>query len=129
MNPHPQAGHLPTEKDLVHIPSLMAAYYTLFPDLKEPSQQVSFGTSGHRGSSLQHTFNEQHICAITQAVCDYRQSNSITGPLFLGMDTHALSEAACRTALEVLVGNGVQVFIAKDGAYTPTPAVTRAILR
>lgn len=126
---HCDAGHLPAPEKLERIPALMSAYYTEFPNPKIPGQRVSFGTSGHRGSSLLHTFNEEHIYAVTQAVCEYRAAKGIDGPLFLGGDTHALSEAAFRSALEVLVANGVHVRIAKDGAYTATPAVSHAILR
>ena len=107
----------------------MSAYYTEVPNPKIPAQRVSFGTSGHRGSSVLHTFNEEHIYAITQAVCDYRKAKGVDGPLFLGGDTHALSEAAFRSALEVLVANGVSVRIARNGEFTATPAVSHAILR
>lgn len=126
---HTDAGHLPDPSKLERIPPLMSAYYTEYPNPELPEQLVSFGTSGHRGSSLAHTFNEDHIYAITQAVCDYRNANAIDGPLFMGFDTHALSEAAFRTALEVLVANEVKVLIAKDGAFTATPAVSHAILK
>jgi phosphoglucomutase len=98
------------------------------PDPAEAAQRVSFGTSGHRGSSFDGSFNEWHVLAITQAICDYRQSQQITGPLFLGIDTHALSEPACASALEVLAANGVEVMLATDDEYTPTPAVSHAIL-
>ncbi len=126
---HTDAGKLPAADKLEKIPALMSAYYTEFPNPELPEQRVSFGTSGHRGSSLAHTFNEEHIYAITQAVCDYRGANAIDGPLFLGGDTHALSEAAFRTALEVLVANGVHVKISKNGEYTATPAISHAILK
>ena len=126
---HCDAGHLPAPEKLERIPALMSAYYTEFPNPKIPAQRVSFGTSGHRGSSVLHTFNEEHIYAITQAVCDYRKAKGIDGPLFLGGDTHALSEAAFRSALEVLVANGVSVRIAGNGEFTATPAVSHAILR
>lgn len=125
---HAQAGKLQDVDKLEKIPALMSAYYTEFPNPKIESQRVSFGTSGHRGSSLNQTFNEEHIYAITQAVCDYRSENAITGPLFLGADTHALSEAAMRTALEVLVANEVHVMVAPANTYTATPAVSHAIL-
>lgn len=126
---HTDAGHLPAPDKLEHIPALMSAYYTEFPNPAVAAQRVAFGTSGHRGSSVLHTFNEEHIYAITQAVCDYRKANSIDGPLFLGGDTHALSEAAFRSALEVLVANNVTVRIAAGGAFTATPAISHAILR
>lgn len=126
---HTDAGKLPNPEKLEKIPALMSAYYTEFPDPTLPEQRVSFGTSGHRGSSLAHTFNEEHIVAITQAVCDYRKEHAIDGPLFLGGDTHALSEAAFRTALEVLVANKINVKVAKNGDYAATPAVSHAILK
>lgn len=125
---HAQAGKLQDPTKLENIAALISAYYTEDPNPRLEEQRVSFGTSGHRGSSLSHTFNEEHIYAITQAVCDYRSENAITGPLFLGADTHALSEAAWRTALEVLVANGVQVMVAPPNTYTATPAVSHAIL-
>lgn len=128
MSIHPNAGKLPEHTSLVNIPALIASYYTEFPSPDIAGERVAFGTSGHRGSALDHTFNEEHIYAITQAVCDYRTANGISGPLFLGVDTHALSEAAYRSALEVLVGNGVQVRLAREGGYTPTPAISHAIL-
>lgn len=124
----PQAGSLPTSQQLVHLPSLLTAYYTDSPDPAEPSQRIAFGTSGHRGSSLSLTFNEAHILAVTQAVCDIRKQDGNTGPIFVGMDTHALSEAAYRTALEVLIGNGVTVGIEAETPYTPTPVISHAIL-
>lgn len=126
---HADAGRLCAPEKLERIPPLMSAYYTEEPDTSKPEQRVSFGTSGHRGSSLSHTFNEEHILAVTQAVCDYRNTNAIDGPLFLGYDTHALSEAAFRTALEVLVANDITVRVAKDNAFTATPAVSHAILK
>lgn len=126
---HVDAGKLPNPEKLENIPVLISAYYSEYPDPKEPGQKVSFGTSGHRGSPLDHTFNEDHILAITQAVCDYRGANAIDGPLFIGGDTHALSEPAFRTALEVLVANGVHTMISKGGSYTATPAVSHAILK
>lgn len=125
---HSDAGKLPPFEKLENIPFLMSAYYTEFPDPQISGQRVSFGTSGHRGSSTKRTFNEEHIYAITQAVCDYRSQKGISGPLFLGGDTHALSEAAFRSALEVLVANGVSVRVAPAGVYTATPAVSHAIL-
>jgi phosphoglucomutase len=113
---------------LVDLAALERAYYACQPDLDDPGQLVSFGTSGHRGSSLHGTFTEAHILAITQAICDYRQSQKITGPLYMGKDTHALSAPAQRTALEVLAANGVETFIQPDDGVTPTPVISRAIL-
>jgi len=112
----------------VDLPVLVASYYTGKPDPSVPGQRVSFGTSGHRGSSLSLSFNEDHILAIAQAVCEHRSETKVSGPLFLGKDTHALSEPAFRTALEVLSGNGVDVRVDRDGGFTPTPAVSLAIL-
>jgi phosphoglucomutase len=124
---HPLAGKPAPRSLLVDVPELVSDYYTLVPDPAEPSQQVAFGTSGHRGSSLRHAFNESHILAITQAICDYRRERGIDGPLYLGRDTHALSDPALRTALEVLAENDVAVRFDPE-AYTPTPAVSHAIL-
>jgi len=124
----PRAGKLANPSDLVNIPRLITSYYSLLPDVTERSQRVSFGTSGHRGSSFHAAFNENHIIAITQAICRYRAAQGTTGPLFLGMDTHALSEPAFATALEVLAATGVPVMIDDAGGYTPTPAVSHAIL-
>lgn len=114
---------------LVNVPKLVTAYYSLRPDPSDPRQRVAFGTSGHRGSAFDVAFNEWHILAITQAICDYRKSQKIDGPLFLGMDTHALSEPAFASALEVLAANNVEVMLSEGTAYTPTPAVSHAILR
>jgi len=113
---------------LVNVPKLITAYYTLRPDLSDPRQRVVFGTSGHRGSAFDGAFNEWHILAIAQAICDYRKSRNIDGPLFLGMDTHALSEPAFASALEVLAANNVEVMLSEGTPYTPTPAVSHAIL-
>jgi phosphoglucomutase len=113
---------------LVNVPKLVSAYYTGAPDPAVQEQRVSFGTSGHRGSSLKKTFNERHILAIAQAICLYRQGRKIDGPLFLGVDTHALSAPAFASALEVLAANGVQVMIAENDEYTPTPVISHAIL-
>ena len=124
----PAAGKPADPSILVNIPRLISAYYALQPDVSVPAQKVSFGTSGHRGSSFSNSFNEWHILAITQAICLYRKQNGIEGPLFLGIDTHALSEPAAITALEVLAGNEVEVMIADNNEYTPTPAVSHAIL-
>jgi phosphoglucomutase len=114
---------------LVNVPKLITAYYEVRPDVEDPRQRVVFGTSGHRGSAFDTAFNEWHILAITQAICDYRKSQKIDGPLFLGMDTHALSEPAFASALEVLAANNVDVMLADGSPYTPTPAVSHAILR
>jgi phosphoglucomutase len=110
------------------VPRLIAAYYTERPDPAEPAHRVAFGTSGHRGSAFKRSFNEAHILAISQAICRYRQQHGVTGPLFLGMDTHALSEPAFATALEVLAANGVDVMTDREGGYTPTPVISHAIL-
>ncbi|HET8600848.1 MAG TPA: phosphoglucomutase (alpha-D-glucose-1,6-bisphosphate-dependent) [Segeticoccus sp.] len=125
----PRAGTPAQPEDLVDVAHLVTAYYTLTPDPKQPDQQVAFGTSGHRGSSLRAAFNEQHILATTQAICDYRKQAGTDGPLFVGRDTHGLSEPAWATALEVLVANDVTVLVDNRGGYTPTPAVSHAILR
>lgn len=125
---HPLAGERSPIDQLVNIPRLVSAYYTLHPDTDVAAQRVAFGTSGHRGSSLKCSFNEQHIAAVTQAVCDYRKSKQITGPLFMGKDTHALSEAAHITALEVLAANDVTVCIDEGNGYVPTPVISHAIL-
>jgi phosphoglucomutase len=125
---HPLAGQKAPATILSNIPRLIAAYYTNHPDSNEPSQQVSFGTSGHRGSSFLNSFNEDHIWAITQAICNYRKINGITGPLFIGFDTHALSEPAFISVLEVLAANDVETRISLEMDYTPTPAISHAIL-
>ncbi|MCE3223187.1 MAG: pgm [Nitrospira sp.] len=125
---HPQAGQPAQPNQLVDLVKLEQAYYAATPDPSEPQQRVSFGTSGHRGSSLRQSFNENHILAITQALCEYRQSVGTTGPLYIGKDTHALSQPAQRTALEVLAANHVQVRMDQDDGYTPTPAMSHAIL-
>jgi phosphoglucomutase len=124
----PRAGQPAAPGDLVNVAKLVTAYYTVHPDAGEVAQRVSFGTSGHRGSALLATFNEDHILATTQAICDYRAGHGIDGPLYLGADTHALSEPAQASALEVLAANGVLVLVDSRGGYTPTPAVSRAIL-
>jgi phosphoglucomutase len=125
---HPLAGKPAPRSILTDLPALVSAYYTVRPDPTDPACLVSFGTSGHRGNSLKGTFNEDHILAIVQAICLHRRQAGITGPLYLGKDTHALSEPAQRTALEVLAANGVETMMAQDGAFTPTPSVSRAIL-
>jgi phosphoglucomutase len=124
----PSAGKPAPSELLVNVPRLITAYYTEVPDPSVPEQRVAFGTSGHRGSAFAKSFNEAHVLAITQAICHYRSRQHITGPLFLGIDTHALSVPAFSSALEVLAGNGMQVMIAKQNEYTPTPAVSHAIL-
>jgi phosphoglucomutase len=124
----PRAGKPADPQTLVNLPRLITSYYALKPDVAERTQRVAFGTSGHRGSSFHSAFNENHILAITQAICRYRQEQNTTGPLFLGMDTHALSEPALVSALEVLAANGVEVLIDQDNGYTPTPALSHAIL-
>ncbi len=128
MKLHPQAGETAAPGQLTNIPRLITAYFTDQPDPSEPGQRVSFGTSGHRGSSLNRAFNERHILAITQAICLYREKEGIDGPVFMGIDSHALSEPAQATALEVLAANGVETMIAAGDEYTPTPAVSQAIL-
>jgi phosphoglucomutase len=128
----PRAGTLAQPSDLVDVAHLVTAYYTLEPDPDDPSwpdQQVAFGTSGHRGSSLSTAFNEEHIAATTQAICDYRREQGYDGPLFLGRDTHGLSEPAWATAIEVLIANDVTVLVDSADRYTPTPAVSHAIIR
>jgi len=125
---HPRAGKLPEPAMLANIPRLVSAYYTARPDPSIPAERVSFGTSGHRGSSLDRSFTESHILAVSEAICRHRAETGIDGPLFLGIDTHALSESAWGTALEVFAANGVQVMLDQDGGYTPTPAVSHAIL-
>jgi phosphoglucomutase len=124
----PRAGQPASPADLVDVASLVTAYYTLVPDPAEPAQRVSFGTSGHRGSSFDSAFNEAHILATTQAICEYRRDQGYDGPLFLGRDPHALSEPAWASALEVLAANDVTVLVDAAGRYTPTPAVSHAIL-
>ena len=125
---HELAGKRAPNSVLANIPRLVSAYYTHRPDVSDPTQRVSFGTSGHRGSSLRNSFNEAHVLAISQAIFEYRSSKGITGPLFIGMDTHALSEPAQATALEFFAAHGVFVMIQKDLGYTPTPVISHAIL-
>jgi phosphoglucomutase len=124
----PRAGKLATPDMLIDVSRLIAAYYELKPDVSEPTQRVAFGTSGHRGSSFDTTFNENHILATSQAICEYRKAEGTSGPLFLAKDTHALSEPAFKSALEVLGANGVEVMVDSDLGYTPTPALSHAIL-
>src|SRR6476620_3606575 len=125
----PRAGQPAQPSDLVDVAALVTAYYTRVPDPENVDEQVAFGTSGHRGSSLKTSFNETHIAATTHAICDYRREQGYDGPLFIGRDTHGLSEPAWATALEVLVANEVTVLVDSRDAYTPTPAVSHAILR
>ena len=125
---HPRAGQLAQPDQLINLERLEKAYYGTAPDPTDPQQRVSFGTSGHRGSSLRGSFNENHILAITQAICEYRQLVGTTGPLYIGKDTHALSALAHRTALEVLTANRVSVRMDRDDGYTPTPVMSHAIL-
>jgi phosphoglucomutase len=125
---HPRAGQPALPEDLIDVDAVISAYYDLTPDPANPDQQVSFGTSGHRGSSLDTAFNDAHIAATTQAIVEYRASQGIAGPLFIGKDTHALSKPAWTTAIEVLIANGVMVNAEGDEDYTPTPAVSRAIV-
>ncbi|HEY9339206.1 MAG TPA: phosphoglucomutase, partial [Kribbella sp.] len=126
---HPRAGQPAQPEDLVDVDAMLAAYTDLTPDVENPAQKVVFGTSGHRGSSLDAAFNEAHILAITQAVCEYRAGQGTTGPLLVGRDSHGLSEPAWRTVLEVLAGNDVQTLVDSADRLTPTPAVSHAILR
>jgi len=125
---HALAGKKAPRSSLVNIPRLISAYYTHTPDVSVPGQRVAFGTSGHRGSAFKNSLNEGHILAISQAICDYRHSGGFTGPLFMGMDSHALSEPSLASALEVLAANSVTVMIQKGLGYTPTPVISHAIL-
>ncbi|MDO5049838.1 MAG: phosphoglucomutase (alpha-D-glucose-1,6-bisphosphate-dependent) [Actinomycetaceae bacterium] len=125
---HERAGQVAKPEDLINVEEVLSAYYDIEPDVNNPEQKVVFGTSGHRGSSLDGAFNEAHIVATTQAIVEYRESQGFNGPLFIGRDTHALSEPAWRSALEVLVAAGVEVYIDSRGSFTPTPAVSHAIL-
>lgn len=125
---NPLAGKLAPKDLLINVPILLEAYTSIHPDPNKPGQQVAFGTSGHRGSSMQGSFNEDHVAAICQAIVEYRQANQITGPIYIGKDTHALSEPAERTAIEVLAGNGLEVRYQSGMGYTPTPVISHAIL-
>ena len=127
-NLSPLAGQVAPASSLIDVKNLIAAYFDERPDPSVPAQRVAFGTSGHRGSALDVSFNEWHVLAITQALCDYRRTQGITGPLYLGIDTHALSAPAAVSALEVFAANGVEVMLAADDEYTPTPALSHAIL-
>src|SRR5262245_13246388 len=124
----PQAGKPATKDMLVDLVKLEREYYERKPDMEDSNQLVSFGTSGHRGSSLRGSFNEAHILAITQAICEYRRSQSTDGPLYMCKDTHAASDPAQRTAIEVLAANGVTTVIQRDNGVTPTPVISHAIL-
>lgn len=124
----PLAGKPAPADMLINVEALRSQYYSLHPDPSDPLQRVSFGTSGHRGTAAKATFNEDHILAITQAIAEYRQGKGITGPLYIGMDSHALSEPAQRSALEVLAAHGIEVFLAQNDGFTPTPVISHAIL-
>src|SRR5437762_5114308 len=124
----PLAGKPAPKELLIDVARLEREYYERRPDMSDPNQRVSFGTSGHRGSPLRGTFTEAHILAITQAICDYRRSQGTDGPLYMGKDTHAISGPAQRTALEVLAANGVETIIQRDDGVTPTPVISRAII-
>ena len=128
MKVSPFAGTPADAASLVNVPNLITAYYAELPDPSVPAERVAFGTSGHRGSSFNRAFNERHILAISQAICLYRKQQSIDGPLFLGIDTHALSVPALTSALEVMAANEVEVMIAQGDEYTPTPVLSHAIL-
>ena len=125
---HPLAGKPAPADILINVEQLEKAYYERKPDVDNPQQRVSFGTSGHRGSPLDGTLTEAHIVAMTQAICDYRKLKKNSGPLFMGKDTHAVSGPAQKTALEVLAANGVETIIQRDDGFTPTPSISRAIL-
>jgi phosphoglucomutase len=126
--PNPAAGKPVAESALANIPRLVTAYFASKPDPADPAQRVAFGTSGHRGSSLRNSFNEDHILATTQAICDHRREAGLTGPLFVGIDTHALAEPALASAVEVFAANGVDIMVDRLGGYTPTPVISHAIL-
>ncbi|MGB1270623.1 MAG: phosphoglucomutase, alpha-D-glucose phosphate-specific, partial [Endozoicomonas sp.] len=123
---HPLAGQPATDELLANIPRLVSDYYTLQPDPEAAAQRVAFGTSGHRGTSSNGTFNEAHILAVSQAICEYRKQQGVEGPIFVGMDTHALSEPALISAVEVFAGNGLDVMIHEGRSYTPTPVISHA---
>src|SRR4029078_5310240 len=125
----PRAGQPAQPSDLIDVDAVLAAYQDLHPDVSIPDQRVVFGTSGHRGSSLDTAFNRDHILAITQAICEYRAEQATVGPMFIGADSHALSGPAPATALEVFAANNVTVMLDSADGYTPTPAVSRAILK
>ncbi|MEM0912874.1 MAG: phosphoglucomutase, alpha-D-glucose phosphate-specific, partial [Pseudomonadota bacterium] len=125
---HPNAGKHAHPSSLINVAKLVSDYYALVPDVSEPTQQVSFGTSGHRGSSSSISFNDAHIAAISQALAEYRTANSITGPIFIGKDTHALSEPALVTAIEVLAANDCELVIQENNTPTPTPVISQKIV-
>ncbi|MEG2041581.1 MAG: phosphoglucomutase, alpha-D-glucose phosphate-specific, partial [Hafnia sp.] len=125
---HPRAGQLAQQSDLINVAQLVSQYYVLTPEAGNTSHAVKFGTSGHRGSAQRHSFNEAHILAIAQAIAEVRKANGVEGPCFVGKDTHALSEPAFISVLEVLTANGVDVVVQQDNGFTPTPAVSHAIL-
>jgi len=125
---HPDAGRPVAKENLIDVAELISLYYQVTPNVSDPDEKVAFGTSGHRGTSLKNSFNEDHIIAIAQAICEYRAGQGITGPIFMGKDTHALSIPAEKTALQVFAANGVKVMIDQDGGYTPTPVISHAIL-
>ena len=126
---HPRAGQPAQQSDLINVAQLTSQYYVLQPDPQNPAHAVKFGTSGHRGSSLRHSFNEAHILAIAQAIAEVRKEQGTTGPCYVGKDTHALSEPAFISVLEVLTANGVDVIVQEDNGFTPTPAVSHEIGR
>ena len=126
--PNPAAGKPVDPASLVNVPQLVTAYFASKPDPSDPAQRVAFGTSGHRGTSLKNSFNENHILATTQAICDHRRETGLTGPLFVGIDTHALAEPALVSAVEVFAANGVDIMIDERSGYTPTPVISHAIL-
>jgi phosphoglucomutase len=126
--PNPAAGKPVDSASLVNVPQLVTAYFASKPDPSDPTQRVAFGTSGHRGTSLKTSFNENHILATTQAICDHRRETGLTGPLFVGIDTHALAEPALVSAVEVFAANGVDIMIDERSGYTPTPVISHAIL-
>ena len=128
MGAHKLAGKKAPRELLANIPRLLSAYYTYKPDIGNSHSLVSFGTSGHRGSSFKNSFNEDHVLAICQAICELKKSRNITGPLYVGKDTHALSEAAFATAIEVFAANGIDIIIQAGHGYTPTPVISHAIL-
>jgi len=125
---HELAGKPAPREQLIDVSRLVTAYFTAHPDPDHPGERVAFGTSGHRGSSLARSFNDDHIAAIAQAVCEHRAERGIDGPLFVGIDTHALSEPALATVLEVVVANGAHAVVQAGGGYTPTPVISHAIL-
>ena len=128
MSTHLLAGKPAPREMLVNVPRLVAAYYSLHPNVAVSTERVAFGTSGHRGTSLAKSFNEDHVLAICQAICEYKLAQGYSGPLYLGMDTHALSEPAFITAIEVLAANGINLVIQQGFGYTPTPVISHAIL-